>query len=83
VLCFPLKFPNFDTLSYKNNAVCIFLRSFILQMEHVWGIDSREIMFKTTGNQNVESIFDNDQFLRVQHHRFIRINYMNLLLSLY
>ena len=45
-------------------------------MQYVLGIDSTTRRFKT-------HIFYSDQFLHVQRQRFVRINYINIILSLY
>ena len=50
---------------------------------HILGIDTRKLRFTILGIQNVHFNFYSVQFLHVQRHRFIRINYINVLLSLY
>ena len=61
----------------------IYSSAFTGQMQYILGIYSRKLRYKTWGIKNVHISFYNVQFLHVQRHWFIGINYINALLSLY
>ena len=77
ILPFQLKFLKTDVVPYKKTAAFIF-SAFNVQMEYVLGIDSKKVKIQTQGIKMYTAFFYNDQFLRVQRHRLIRNNYMNL-----